>query len=82
MRSISNYAKYGGEPCPKNLMEVSNCEKEGFADNSVPDCGNKVDCVVTEWKLMHLCPDCWGGDTNLTRSLAATSNNLVYEKIK
>ena len=42
MRSISKYPKNGGEPCPKKLMEVSNCEKEGFADNSVPDCGNKV----------------------------------------
>ena len=42
MRTISQYPKYGGEPCPKKLMEVSDCEKEGFADNSVPDCDNKV----------------------------------------
>ena len=42
MRYISKQAKNGGEPCPKNLMEESNCEKEGFADNSVPDCDNKV----------------------------------------
>ena len=42
MRMISQNPKNGGEPCPNNLMEVSNCEKEGFADNSVPDCDNKV----------------------------------------
>ena len=42
MRHISIDARNGGEPCPKNLVEVSNCEKEGFADNSVPDCDNKV----------------------------------------
>ena len=42
MRFITKYPENGGEPCPKNLMEVSNCEKEGFADNSVPDCDNKV----------------------------------------
>ena len=33
-----------------------------------------VDCVMKEWRTMHECPDCWGGDTNLIRSLAATSN--------
>ena len=42
MRSISQYPNVIGEPCPKNLIEVSDCEKEGFADNSVPDCDNKV----------------------------------------
>ena len=42
MRSISQYPNVIGEPCPKNLVEVSDCEKEGFADNSVPDCDNKV----------------------------------------
>ena len=77
MRLISNHGKYGGEPCPTNLMEISNCEKEGFADNSVPDCGSKVDCVMTEWKVIHMCPDCWGADKNITRtprSQAATGN--------
>ena len=42
MRSISQYPNVIGEPCPKDLIEVSDCEKEGFADNSVPDCDNKV----------------------------------------
>ena len=60
-------------------MEISNCEKEGFADNSVPDCDSKekeeaVDCVMSEWQTLQECPDCRGGDTKLNRSLAATSN--------
>ena len=42
MRSITQLPKNGRKPCPNNLMEVSDCEKEGFADNSVPDCDNKV----------------------------------------
>ena len=42
MRSISQYPNVIGEPCPKDLIEMSDCEKEGFADNSVPDCDNKV----------------------------------------
>ena len=42
MRSIIQLPKNGRKPCPNNLMEVSDCEKEGFADNSVPDCDNKV----------------------------------------
>ena len=42
MRSPSIFPKQGGKPCPDDMMEISNCEKEGFADNSVPDCDNKV----------------------------------------
>ena len=75
MRAITQFPKNGGEPCPKNLMEVSNCEKEGFADKSVPDCDNKVDCVMSEWQTFSQnCPDCWGGNANQTRSQAAESN--------
>ena len=33
-----------------------------------------IDCVMTEWRLTHFCPNCWGGNTTLTRSMAATSN--------
>ena len=57
MRTISQYGKNGGEPCPKNLMEVSNCEKEGFANNSVPDCGSKVEISATwsEWNSWSGC---------------------------
>ena len=40
MRLIAKYPKNGGKPCPKNLTEVSTCEKEGLAD--IPDCDNKV----------------------------------------
>ena len=32
-----------------------------------------IDCVMKEWTIMSQCPDCWGGDTNLNRSLADTS---------
>ena len=39
-----------------------------------------VDCEMSEWRLSHFCPDCWGGDTNLNRSQASTSNinNRIY----
>ena len=33
-----------------------------------------VDCVMSVWRTLQECPDCWGGDTKLNRSLAATSN--------
>ena len=46
MRSIKQNPKNGRQPCPKNLIEVSDCEKEGFADNSVPDCDNKVTSIL------------------------------------
>ena len=42
MRTPSIFPKHGGKPCPNDMMEISNCEKEGFADNSVPDCDKKV----------------------------------------
>ena len=74
IRAIIANPKNGGEPCPKIFVEVSDCEKEGFADKSVPDCDNKVDCVMSEWKVSHFCPDCWGGNANQTRSRAAKSN--------
>ena len=33
-----------------------------------------VDCEVTDWKISHTCPPCWGGDTNQNRSMANESN--------
>ena len=33
-----------------------------------------VDCVMSEWRTLQECPDCWGGDSKLNRSLAATGN--------
>ena len=57
MRSVLQNAKYKGKPCPKNLMEISDCEKEGFADDSVLDCDSKVDIPATwsKWSSWSKC---------------------------
>ena len=52
IRRPSIYPKHSGKPCPKNLQELSNCEKEGFADSSVPDCDDSKEgkpAVWSEW---------------------------------
>ena len=38
-------------------MEISDCEKEGFADDSVPDCGSKIDIPATwsKWSSWSKC---------------------------
>ena len=54
----------------ESLMEMKNMVKnKNYIITFCP-----IDCVTTEWRLNHFCPDCWGGNTNLTRSLAATRN--------
>ena len=57
MRQIIQNAKHKGKPCPKNKMEISDCEAEGFADDSVPDCDSKVDIPATwsKWSSWSKC---------------------------
>ena len=85
MRFITKYPKNGGEPCPKNLMEVSNCEKEGFADNSVPDCEQKGGLCLVQGKLsdptissdvLHWLVDC--KPSEICEALHERFNRLGY----
>ena len=56
-------------------MEVKNLVKnKNYIISFCPPVDYPLDCVLTEWELHHACPDCWGGDINLTRSQAAESN--------
>ena len=78
----------GGKKCSKKMYEHANMTQSDYCIHTESPMEVKnlvknknyiitfcpIDCVTTEWKLSHSCPDCWGGDTSLTRSLAATSN--------
>jgi len=56
-RAPKIYAKYKGKPCPTKNHVVSNCEDEGLADDSVPDCDSKVDIPAT-WSEWHSWSNC------------------------
>ena len=78
----------GGKKCSKEMYEPENMKQSDYCIHTESPLEVKnmvknknyiitfcpVDCVMTEWKLIHYCPDCWGGEYNITRSLAATSN--------
>ena len=59
-RSIEINAKHNGKPCPKKKFELSNCEKEGFADNSVPDCDDSKDSKPSSWSEWNSWTGCKG----------------------
>ena len=56
-RAPKIYAKYKGKPCPTKNHVISNCEDEGLADDSVPDCDSKVDIPAT-WSEWHSWSNC------------------------
>ena len=73
MRQIIQNAKYKGKPCPKNLFEISDCEKEGLADDSVPDCDSKIDIPATWSKWSS-----WGG----CRGDCGIQGKVIYSYIQ
>ena len=72
LRSITKYAKHKGKPCPKfdGLMKASNCEAEGFADDSVPDCDSKVDIPAT-WSK-------WSSWSNCQSDYCGKQGKVIY----
>ena len=78
----------GGKKCSKEMYEPENMKQSDYCihiespmevknlvknkNDTIDFC--PVDCVMTEWTVTHACPDCWGGDSKLNRSLASTSN--------
>ena len=61
-RQPKTNSKYGGKPCPpsKKWFEVSNCEKEGLADNSVPDCDDNKEDKPSSWSEWGHWSSCMG----------------------
>ena len=70
MRRIIQNSKYKGKPCPKNLFEISDCEKEGLADDSVPDCDSKIDIPAT-WSK-------WSSWTGCRSDYCGIQGKVIY----
>ena len=66
------YAKHKGKPCPKfdGLIKISNCEAEGFADDSVPDCDSKIDIPAT-WSK-------WSSWTGCRSDYCGIQGKVIY----
>ena len=51
-------------------MEISDCEKDGYADDSVPDCDSKVDIPAT-WSK-------WSSWSNCQSDYCGKQGKVIY----
>jgi len=79
-----NPEKHGGKKCspemykPGNMMQKDYCIHKESSKELKDKVKNKtyiitfcpIDCVMGEWSKPKMCPECWGGDTNLNRTEA------------